>query len=77
MSIKDKATTTVSSTKRVVTNAEQFVQAAALLTVAGFSYWALTQIHVPRVLYWVVLSAVVIIGLRGAVEVIKFLDKKA
>lgn len=76
MKIKENAKSATDSTKRIVANSEQFIQAAALLAVASFSYWALTQVHVQKVTYWGVLASLIIIGLRGAYELIKFLDKK-
>lgn len=62
--------------KRIAANSEQFVQAVALLIVSGFSYWALTQVKVPRLGYYTILAALVVIGLRGLVEFVKFLDKE-
>lgn len=74
--MKDKIKESYSRGKRVVSNAEQFVQAVALLVVAGFSYNELRQEHLPTVVQYTVLAALVIIGLRGAIELIKFLDRE-
>lgn len=76
MKVKETTNQVTTNAKRVVTNGEQFVQAVALLTVAGFSYWALGKVQVPQVGRVVVLVALVIIGLRGTVEFIKFLNKE-
>lgn len=75
MKVKETATQVADTSRRVVGNAEQLVQAAALLTIAGFSYWALQKIEVGQVAYWAVVAALIVVGLRGAVEVIRFLDK--
>ena len=75
MSIKQKAVEVTTTTKRVITNGETFIQAVSLLTVAAFSYWSLHQIKVAEPLQWVVTAALVIIGLRGFYEFVKFLDK--
>lgn len=66
----------VTSTKRVISNGEQFVQAVSLLTIAVFSY---TQLHAHKFdapVQWIVTVALVVIGVRGTYELIKFLDKE-
>lgn len=75
MKVKEQATKTVNDIKRVVNNGEQFVQSASLLVVAGFSYWALSQVKLTAPAKSTVLVSLIIIGLRGAVEFIKFLNK--
>lgn len=74
--MKDKAKQAKDNTTNVLRNAEQLAQASALLIVAGFSYWALGQLDLPKLAYYTVLGALVIIGLRGAVEFVKFLNRK-
>lgn len=76
--MKDKIKKTKDTSKRVVTNAEQFVQAVALLTIASFSYWAIQQsaLKLAKPVYWAVLAALIVVGLRGAYELVRFLDKK-
>ena len=74
--MKDKLNKGVKSAKRIGSNSEQFVQAVSLLTVAVFSY---TQLHAHKfntAIVWVVTVALAVIGLRGAYELIKFLDKE-
>lgn len=76
MTVKAKATEVALTTKRVATNAEQFVQAVSLLTIAGFSYHAINEIALSKPAYYTVYAALVVIGVRGAIELFKFLDKK-
>lgn len=75
MKVKDKATEVVTTTKRVVGNAEHFVQAASLLTVAAFSYQQLPHANLPSAVQVLITVALVVIGLRGAYELFRFLDK--
>lgn len=75
MKVKEKTAEVITTSKRVISNGESFVQAVSLLIVAAFSYHALHQIKVAEALQWVVTVALVVIGLRGFFELIKFLDK--
>lgn len=75
MKVKEKTNEVVTTTKRVISNGESFIQAVSLLVIAGFSYWALHQIKVAEPLQWVVTAALVVIGLRGLFEFFKFLDR--
>lgn len=72
---KAKVAETTKATGRVIKNAETFVQAVALLTLAGFAYVQLKTVE-NDVLYYAVLASLIVVGLRGAVEVIKFLNKE-
>lgn len=74
MKIKENVTKVTNTSKRVINNGEAFVQACSLLVVSAFSYWALHQIHVAEPLQWVVTTALVVIGVRGTYEFIRFLD---
>lgn len=71
--LTNKANKGINSIKQFKQNTEIFVQAVAMLTLAGFSFWALRQIDVPEAVRIAVVTALVIIGLRGAVEFIKFM----
>lgn len=75
-SIKKRTNKAYKDTKRVSANAEQFVQAVALLIVVGFGFWALGQLQddLTDIPYRVVQAALVVMGVRGAYEFIKFLD---
>lgn len=73
--IKAKATETVQTTGRVIKNAEHFVQAVSLLVLAGFAYVQVKEVT-NDVLYVAVLASLIIVGLRGAYEVIRFLNKE-
>ena len=73
--VKAKATETVQTTGRVVKNAENFVQAVSLLVLAGFAYSQLKEVS-NDVLYYAVLASLIIVGLRGSYEVIRFLNKE-
>jgi hypothetical protein len=74
--LKKQVVTATSATKRIIQNAEQFVQAVSLLVVAGFSYYAQSRVGLSNPARLAVIVALVIIGLRGAVEFINFLNKK-
>lgn len=74
MKTKQKVTETVNTTKRVVENAEKFVQAIALLVLVGFSYSNLHKVNLSEAYQWVITGALVIVGLRAFVELVKFLD---
>ena len=69
-----KASKGISRTKRFANNVENFVQAVSMLTLVTFCFWALRQIEINNTLRYVVVTALVVIGLRGAYEFIKFLD---
>jgi hypothetical protein len=73
--VKRKVTETVSTTARIVKNAEHFVQAVSLLVLAGFAYTQLKTVQ-SDVVYYTVLAALIVVGLRGAVEFISFLKKE-
>lgn len=73
--IKQKTHDVIASSKRVFSNAEQFVMAVALLVVAVSAYDYQRQVQLNDYARAVVVVSLVIIGLRGAYELIKFLDK--
>jgi hypothetical protein len=72
--VKAKVTDTVSTVSRVVKNAEHFIQAVALLVLAAFAYTELKTVTSDP-LYYTVLASLIVVGLRGAVEFISFLNK--
>lgn len=72
---KDKAVQVKSTFQRVTRNLEQFIQASALLILAGFSLWALKQVEIHQAAEWVVTGAIAVIALRGAWEFFNFLNK--
>lgn len=74
--MKDKLNKGFKTSKRVVSNGEQFVQAVSLLIVAVFSYTQLHEHKFHAAVQWTVTIALVVIGLRGAYELIRFLDKE-
>lgn len=76
MKVKQEATKVAQSGKRVISNGEQFIQAVSLLTVAVFSYTQLHEHSFHTAIQWVVTGALAVIGIRGAFELIKFLDKE-
>lgn len=76
MPIKKKTTEFTATAKRIFDNFEQFVQAVALLTVATFSYYATKQLALNEFVEIFVTVALAVIGLRGAYEFFRFLDKK-
>lgn len=73
--VKAKAAETVQTTGRVVRNGENFVQAVALLILAGFAYVQVKEVT-NDVLYFAVLASLIIVGLRGSYEIIRFLNKE-
>lgn len=76
MKVKEEANKAFTSAKRVVLNAEQFIQAVSLLTVAAFSYYSLGRIELDTYAHYLITFALVVIGLRGFYEMVKFLDKE-
>ena len=74
--IKQKTSKVVKTGKRVFSNAEQFVMAVALIIVAVAAYDYQSQVQLPEVVRVVVLVSLVIIGLRGMYELVKFLDRE-
>jgi hypothetical protein len=75
MKVKESATQVLSTTKRVISNGETFIQAVSLLVIASWSYHTLHQVKVAEAVQWVVTVALVVIALRGFYELFKFLDK--
>ena len=75
--MKDKANKLYTRGKRVFSNAEQFVMAVALIVVAVSAYDYQNQQPLSEYVRGVVVVSLVIIGLRGAYELVKFLDKEA
>jgi hypothetical protein len=73
--IKAKAGETVNNTARIIKNGEIFVQAVALLILAGFAYVQLKDVTNDYA-YYAVLASLIVVGLRGAVEFIGFLNKE-
>ena len=73
---KAKAAILATTTRRVVKNGEQFVQAASLLVLVAFTYYGLQNIELNKAVYYTVLTAGVVILLRALVELFKFLDKE-
>ena len=76
MKIKQQAKSTAKSTQRVIRNGETFIQAVSLLVVASFSYYATRELNLNSALELVVVVALVVIGLRGFYEFVKFLDRE-
>lgn len=74
MKVKKQAQDVAKSTQRVIRNGESFIQSVSLLIIAAFSYYATRELNLNKVLETVVVVALVVIGLRGATEFIKFLD---
>lgn len=75
MKVKEKTTEIVTTAKRVINNAETFIQATALLSLVVFSYSQLDEANLPVWGQWFITAALVIVGLRGVYEYYKFLDK--
>lgn len=71
--IVTKADNGINAVKQFKKNTEVFVQAVAMLILAGFAFYALRQLEVAEPVQWAVVTALVIIGLRGAVEFIRFM----
>lgn len=69
-----KATKGINRTKRFAQNVEAFVQAVAMLVLVTFAFWSTRQLELNKAVRYVVVTALVVIGLRGGYEFIKFLD---
>ncbi len=73
--LTDNVKTTVTTTKNVVMNAEEFVLAASLVIVSVYNAYDLSIRPVGNIEFYVRAIASVVIGLKGATAVIKFFDK--
>lgn len=74
--MREKVNLYYKTSKRVFSNAEQFIMAVALLIVAISAYDYQRQVQLAEPVRIVVLVSLVIIGLRGMYELVKFLDKE-
>lgn len=74
--MKYKITEGVTTTKRVIDNAEHFVLAMALVICASYNYYDLTIRPVGNVEYYVRLVGAVVIVLKGAWETLQFFNKQ-
>ena len=72
--VKAKVGETVSTTARVVKNAEQLVQSIALLVVAVFAYTEAKTIS-NDIWYYIVMFALIVVGVRATYEFLRFLNK--
>lgn len=72
--IKAKVGETVSTTTRVVKNAERLVIAIALLITTVFAYTQLSTIS-NEAWYYTVLASVIIVGLVAFTQFVKFLNR--
>lgn len=71
---KETVKNTVSTTARVVKNAEQLIQSIALLVVAVFAYTEAKTIT-NDIWYYIVMFALIVVGVRATYEFLKFLNK--
>ena len=66
----------IETTKHAIINTERLLQAVSLLVMAGFSFWVIAT----QILDWrieaIVLFCLIITGLRGAYEFIRFMGKR-
>lgn len=76
MKVKERAEEVLTTSKRVALNADNFVQATALVALVGFSYVQLPKANLPVWGQWVITAALVIVGLRAAWEYYRFFDRK-
>lgn len=74
--MKKQVQSTVKTAQRVLKNGEAFIQATSLLIVAAFAYYATRELNLNSALELVVVVALVVIGLRGFYEFVKFLDRE-
>lgn len=74
--VKTYVSDVAKSGKRVVLNTEHFIQAVSLLTTAGFTFYARDKVELDKYAYYLITFALVVIGLRGTFELIKFLNKE-
>ena len=76
MKIKEQATQAKTDLATAYKNGERLVQAVSLLTISGFSAYALRELTVHPTLQYVVIAALSVIALRGAWEFFRFLAEK-
>jgi hypothetical protein len=69
-----KANNGINRVKRFTKNVETFVQAVSMLVLTTFAFWSTRQLQLNQMVRYVVVTALVIIGLRGMYEFVRFLD---
>lgn len=74
--LKTNVANTVSTTKRVIGNAEEFVLASSLVIVSIYNAYDLAIRLVDDIEFYVRAFASVVIGIKGAWAVIQFFNKK-
>ncbi len=57
-------------------NTEHFVEAACLLVLAYAGYWTAMNVELRTEFKWVLLFSATLVGMRGAIEFIKHINKK-
>lgn len=60
----------------LLANIEHFVEAACLLVLAYAGYWTSFNVDLRTEYKWTLLFAAIVVGMRGAVEFIKHINKK-
>lgn len=61
---------------KLLSNTEHFVEATCLLVLAYAGFWTAQNVDLRTEYKWVLLFAAVIVGMRGAIEFIKHINKK-
>lgn len=74
--VKEQVKEVSSDTKKVIKNLERLVESAALLIVAVFAIYGAYHYELNQTIKYALLIAGVIIGLRGAHELLRHLAEK-
>lgn len=72
-----QVTTAFNLVVKTAKNLEYLAQAIALLVVSIFAVYAAKKLNLPVYGYYVVIASAAVIGLRGAYEFVKFLNREA
>ena len=76
MKVLEQIKTTYKEAGNLVKNIEHFVEAACLLVLAYAGYWTSFNVDLRTEYKWTLLFAAIVVGMRGAIEFIKHINKK-
>lgn len=74
--IKKKTAGITEDAKRVFNNTERLAQIASLFIIVAFSAYALRTMQLNKYIELAVLASLVVVGLRAAVEYLRYMSDK-
>lgn len=66
----------VKETNQFIKNTERFVEAACLLILAYAGYWTAFNVELRNEYKYTLLFAAIVVGMRGATEFLRHINKK-